>query len=135
MKSKTRRFIMAVAVIGVLAAGGAAFTASNGTPGTTAGYSSLAVSGATVTKVTNNLNANGATIDSVDLTFQDSQQNNTVMAGFGIASDPNPATTITCVVSLTTPFKTAHCDGGGGAPLGVDTASAAYFDVAVTNNS
>jgi hypothetical protein len=82
MQRKTKKIIAAVAVIGALAAGGAAFTASNTLPGTdVAGYGSVTVSGATVSSIHNNLDT-GGNITSVDLVFSASQANNTVQAGF-----------------------------------------------------
>ena len=46
MKGKTKKIILAVAVIGAIAAGGVAFTAANTVPDSVAGYATTTVSGA-----------------------------------------------------------------------------------------
>ena len=51
MKSKTKKIILAVAAIGVLAAGGAAFTEANVVPDSVAGYDTTTITGATATAV------------------------------------------------------------------------------------
>jgi hypothetical protein len=51
MQRKTRKIIGAVALIGALAAGGAAFTASSAIPATVAGYASASITGATANSV------------------------------------------------------------------------------------
>ena len=52
MKGKTKKIVLAVAVIGAIAAGGVAFTAANTVPDSVAGYGTNDVSGATVTTST-----------------------------------------------------------------------------------
>jgi hypothetical protein len=47
MKGKTKKIVLAVAVIGAIAAGGVAFTAANTVPDSVAGYKTTTVSGAT----------------------------------------------------------------------------------------
>ncbi len=69
MKGKTKKIVLAVAVIGAIAAGGVAFTAANTVPDSVAGYETTTVSGATVTDVHYALNSVGDTINSVILTF------------------------------------------------------------------
>ncbi|HSS57826.1 MAG TPA: hypothetical protein VLK59_07440, partial [Solirubrobacteraceae bacterium] len=69
MKGKTKKIVLAVAVIGAIAAGGVAFTAANTVPDSVAGYKTTTVSGATVTKVAYTLNSTGDTINDVILTF------------------------------------------------------------------
>jgi hypothetical protein len=82
MQRKTKKIFAAIAVIGALAAGGAAYTASNTLPGTDeAGYGSVTVTGATVSSIHNNLDSNG-NVTSVDLVFSTSQASKTVQAGF-----------------------------------------------------
>ena len=44
MKGKTKKIVLAVAVIGAIAAGGAAFTAANTVPDSVAGYGTTTVS-------------------------------------------------------------------------------------------
>src|SRR4051812_9527031 len=62
MKGKTKKIVLAVAVIGALAAGGAAFTASNVVPDSVAGYGTGTVNGADVTKIEHTLGTDGTTI-------------------------------------------------------------------------
>jgi Tfp pilus assembly protein PilV len=69
MKGKTKKIVLAVAVIGAIAAGGVAFTEANTVPDSVAGYKTTTVSGATVTKVAYTLNSTGDTINDVILTF------------------------------------------------------------------
>ena len=69
MKGKTKKIVLAVAVIGAIAAGGVAFTAANTVPDSVAGYATTTVSGATVTDVQYGLNSVGDTINTVTLTF------------------------------------------------------------------
>jgi len=70
MKGKTKKIVLAVAVIGAIAAGGVAFTAANTLPATTtAGYKTMSVSGATVSAINYTLSADGTEINAVKLTF------------------------------------------------------------------
>jgi len=72
MQRKTRRIIAAVAVIALLAAGGAAFTASiGGLDGNTTaiGFGSETVAGATATAVNYTLDSNGQYVDTVTVTL------------------------------------------------------------------
>jgi hypothetical protein len=131
MKRRTRRIILAVALIGALAAGGAAFTASNTfSTADVAGYGTQAVSGATIADQVNNLNAMGTEITSVDLTFTASQANMTVQGGFSdetaldSCTDSNPGTD--------TQWHCAITNGSGAGNYEV-TANAANFAVTVTN--
>ena len=57
MQRKTKRIIGAIVVIAAIAAGGAAFTASNTVPDTVAGYGTSNITGATVTALHYTLNA------------------------------------------------------------------------------
>lgn len=93
MHRKTRRAAAAVAVIGALVAGGAAFTAANTfTTPDVAGSATQAVTGAVISDQHNNLSSDGTEITSVDLTFAATQAGHTVRAGF---SD-NTAGLVTC---------------------------------------
>jgi hypothetical protein len=126
MQRKTRRIILAVALIGALAAGGAAFTAGNTIPNTVAGYGTSNITGATATSLIYTLNGTGDTITAADLVFQGDQTNNTVKAGFG----SNNLTTCTVgAFDSTNNVTPASCTG-----YSQSTASAATFNVAVTNN-
>src|SRR4051794_3671688 len=83
MKGKTKKIVLAVAVIGAIAAGGVAFTATNSVPVTSAGFGTAAVSGAAATNIHHNLSDDGLTILTTDLTLSGNQTANTVKAGFG----------------------------------------------------
>lgn len=126
MQRKTKRIIGAIAVIAAIAAGGAAFTASNTVPDTVAGYGTSNISGATVTAMHYTLNADGTQITDASLTFHGDQTSNVVKAGFGTDA------LTTCTVGSydsgtdTTP---ASCSG-----YTQSTASSATFNVAVTNS-
>lgn len=67
--NRITRIAAAVAVIGAVAAGGAAFTAGTGQPTTQAvGYGATTVTGGSITGITYQLNAAGDTITTVTLT-------------------------------------------------------------------
>jgi hypothetical protein len=121
---KPAKFLGALAVAGLVAAGGSAFTASNTIPDSVAGYGSSAVTGtgATATGVAHTLSADGLAIESSLLTFNVSQEGRTIEAGFGVAGDLQ-----NCIVAGT-PFLTATCDYDI-PPL---TAGAVAFNVAVS---
>lgn len=69
MRFKTTRIVAAIAVIGAVAAGGAAFTAGTGQPTTQAvGYGATTVTGGEITGITYQLSADGTTITTVTLT-------------------------------------------------------------------
>ena len=78
MKGKTKKIILAVAVIGAIAAGGVAFTEANTVPDSVAGYKTTTVSGATVTDVQYTLSADGTQINDVILTFSDPGHHRTI---------------------------------------------------------
>ena len=83
MKGKTKKIVLAVAVIGAIAAGGVAFTAANTVPATSAGFGQNVVSGATATNIHHHLSDDGLTILTTDLTLSGDQTGTTVKAGFG----------------------------------------------------
>ena len=83
MKRRTKRIIGAIVVIAAIAAGGAAFTASNTVPDTVAGYGTSNITGATVTALHYTLNGDGTEITDASLTFHGDQTGNVVKAGFG----------------------------------------------------
>jgi hypothetical protein len=126
MQRKTKRIIGAIAVIAAIAAGGAAFTASNTVPNTVAGYGTSNITGATVTALHYTLNPDGTQITDAALTIDGDQTNNVVKAGFGTDA------LTTCSVgsynsgSDSTP---ATCSG-----YTQSTATSATFNVAVTNS-
>jgi len=126
MQRKTKRIIGAFVVIAAIAAGGAAFTASNTVPDTVAGYGTSNITGATVTALHYTLNADGTQITDAALTIHGDQSSNIVKAGFGTDA------LTTCTLGSydsgtdTTP---ATCSG-----YTQSTASSATFNVAVTNS-
>jgi hypothetical protein len=69
MKSKTKKIVLAVAVIGAVAAGGAAFTEANVVPDSVAGYDTTTITGATATAVNYTLDGTGENITDVAVTF------------------------------------------------------------------
>jgi hypothetical protein len=124
MQRKTKRIIVAIAVIGAIFAGGAAFTASNTVPNTVAGYGTSNITGATVTAMHYTLNGAGTQITDASLTFSGDQTGNVVKAGFGTDN------LTTCTVGAFTAGTTsATCSG-----YTQNTAASATFNVAVTNS-
>ena len=68
MRFKTTRIVAAIAVIGAVAAGGAAFTDATGQPPNQAlGYGATSVTGGTIQGISYQLSADGTTIDTVTL--------------------------------------------------------------------
>jgi hypothetical protein len=124
MQRRTKKIVAAVAVIGALAAGGAAFTAANTIPNSVAGYGTSNISGATATALKFTLSADGTTIVSAALTFTGDQSGQTVQAGFGTDA-------------LTTCTPGAYNAGTDSTPVSCtgftqNTATSATFNVAVT---
>lgn len=76
------RILAAVAVVGAMAAGGAAFTASETLPTNVAGYGTTTVTGGTVTDLKYVLSTDGQYIDEADLTFSGDVTGDTVGIGF-----------------------------------------------------
>jgi hypothetical protein len=130
MKRNKKRLAIVVLAICALAAGGAAFTNSiTGSPvtnGTTAGYGTITVNGATVTDVNYTLSADGTSITNVNFTFSGNLETDTLRLAFdganlglcahtGItngvipsgAYDGTTSTTVTCDVTETTTAATS----------------------------
>lgn len=83
MRFKTTRIVAAIAVIGAVAAGGAAFTDTTGqAAGSALGYGSTSVTGGTLTGISYQLSADGTTIDTATL----STTTDLLTAGYGGAS-------------------------------------------------
>ena len=108
--NKSKRFLGAVALAGVLAAGGSAFTAGNTLPAAavTKGYGSQTISGVAATSVTYNTNTAGDTITSVGLVLTGDTTTKTIQIAFNDAAPATcsgtgafltPSTTYTCTVS------------------------------------
>jgi hypothetical protein len=111
MRFRKRYFGAAVAAV-VLAAGAAAFTASNSLPAAsvTKGYGSQTITGVTAQSVSYNTNTPGDTITSVGLVLTGDTTGKTIQIAFDDAapatcSDPgayssvNSSTTYSCTVS------------------------------------
>lgn len=78
----SRRMVAVVVLIGAIAAGGAAFTASNTIPDTVAGYGTSHITGATANSLNYVISSDGTTISEADLVFQGDVSADTVTAGF-----------------------------------------------------
>jgi hypothetical protein len=105
---KTSKFIGALAIAGIAAAGGTAFTASN-TQATSqvVGYGSTTISGATVSSMGYNLNAAGNNVDSVTLVLAGDTTGSAVSIGF------NGGATTSCGTGTFGTDTTYTCDNGG----------------------
>jgi hypothetical protein len=111
---KSSKVFGAVAVAGLVAAGGAAFTNSNtfasGATAPLTGYASTSVSGGTINSLKYNLDAAGDNVDSVTLVLANDTTTSAVSIGF------NGAATSSCgtgTYSATTTDTTYTCNNGG----------------------
>ena len=123
--NKTSRIAAAVAVIGAVAAGGAAFTAGNTVPTTTAGFGSATVSGGTVLSLNYTLSSDGTTINTATIVFQGNTSTDTAAIGF------NNGAQTTCAAG--------SVDGAGNTSYtctlsGVTTASQTSAQISLVNN-
>jgi hypothetical protein len=113
MKRKPLSVLVALVVVGALAAGGAAFTASNTIPDTTMGFGTSNITGATATSLTYTRSADGSTITAATLVFTGNLSTNTVQAGFNTnaledcAAGSFAAGNTTVVCTFATPEPTA----------------------------
>jgi hypothetical protein len=122
MKSKTKKIVLAVAVIGAVAAGGAAFTEANVVPDSVAGYDTTTITGATATAVNYTLDGTGENITDVAVTFS------TDITGKHVRISFNGGTlTPDCTITGVAGSQVATCSG-----LTQDTVAAT--DLAVTVN-
>ena len=119
MSIRKRTLFAAVAVAGIAAAGGTAFTASNTVADSVAGYGTSTVSGATVTDVSHTLSVDGIKITASTVTFDVAQTGRTVRAGFG-TSPLESCDLAADAMSATCTYAT-----------GYDTATSSAFNVAV----
>ena len=87
----TRKLLGAAALVGVLGAGGSAFTASNSLPAASVdrGYGSQEITGVTAESVVYNMNGPEDTIVSVGLVLSGDTTAKTIQIAF---NDENPAT-------------------------------------------
>jgi hypothetical protein len=156
MKRNRKRIVAAVAVIGALAAGGAAYTANvDGTPTTAAiGFAQTSITGATAAGVSYNLSDDGQYIQQANIYFTSANataiSGETIKAGFGdstTAADQG-VTLISCGAPASDGLSSGTyanddvsvCDfTNSGASNGVavndGTGGAQYFDVSVTNST
>jgi len=153
MQRKTRRIIAAVAVIALLAAGGAAFTASiTGLNGGNAniGFGSETVTGAAATGVNYSLSADGQYVDNVAVTLTGDFTTGYTFNGrlTGAAGALEQIGTCTPATPYSAPSTTLNCDftgstgsgsgyqaaGGGAANTGVAVTSVTGFELSVTDN-
>lgn len=105
---KSTKLVGAIAVAGVVAAGGAAFTASNTQAASqVVGYGSTTVSGATVSSMQYNLNSAGDNVDSVTLVLAGDTTTSAVSIGF------NAGATTSCGTGIFVTDTTYTCDNGG----------------------
>ncbi|MGZ4350212.1 MAG: hypothetical protein ACXVYV_04595 [Gaiellales bacterium] len=121
----SRRMVAVVVLIGAIAAGGAAFTASSTVPATVAGYGTGVVSnGADVSSVNYTYSADGTTITNADLVFTSDVTADVVKAGF------NSGTALTaCTVSSGTGASAVWS-----CPFSQTTSAATSFNVLVSSN-
>jgi hypothetical protein len=123
MKHKPRSIIAGLVIVGALAAGGAAFTASNTIPNTTMGFGTSNITGATATSLTYTRTADGTAITAATLVFTGDISANTVEAGF------NTNALVTCAPgTFAAGDTTVVCTMSSPEP----TAGATTFNVAVS---
>jgi hypothetical protein len=156
MQRKTRRIIAAVAVIALLAAGGAAFTnsiASFGSNNDQIGYASDTIIGATATNLTYKLSPNNTKIDQVLVTLQGDYTSGSATNGSdtyqGLFND-DASTKVTCTPAgavdgsgntvVTCDFDPNHDQSGGeatgsGNSFSLTVVSPGSGTSALTNNN
>ena len=84
MQRKTKKIVLALVVIGVVAAGGAAFTAANTVPSHAVGYGQTVVTGAVASAIDHTLSADGMHVDQTVMTLTGNLADAPVVtAGFG----------------------------------------------------
>jgi hypothetical protein len=128
MKRNRKRIVAAVAVIGALAAGGAAFTYTNTLPtNNVAGYNHMSVSGADISAINNTLSTDGSQITQVDMTFSSAvPAGSTVEIGWGATAGTAPTSLSSTGCTLAVGGLSASCTG-----LTQDVTTANDFAVAV----
>jgi hypothetical protein len=123
MKGKTKKIVLAVAVIGAIAAGGVAFTEANVVPDSVAGYDNTTITGATATAVNYTLDSTGENITDVVVTFSTDITGKHVRIAFNggaLGSD--------CTIAGAVGSQTATCSG-----LTQDTVAATALAVTVND--
>jgi hypothetical protein len=105
---KSTKLVGALAVAGVVAAGGTAFTNSNTQAAAqVVGYGSTTISGATVSSMAYHLNSAGDNVDSVTLVLAGDTTASAVSIGF------NGGATTSCGTGTFVTNTTYTCDNGG----------------------
>jgi hypothetical protein len=123
MKGKTKKIVLAVAVIGAIAAGGVAFTEANVVPDSVAGYDNTTITGATATAVNYTLDGTGENITDVVVTFSTDITGKHVRIAFnGGTLSPD------CTIAGAVGSQTATCSG-----LNQDTVAATALAVTVND--
>src|SRR5579875_1086027 len=125
---KTTRIAAAVAVIGAVAAGGAAFTASNTVPNTTAGYGTSTITGGTVLSLNYTLSGDGTSITTATIVFQ----GNTTTDTAAIAFDSGSQTTCGAGTLDGAGNTTYTCNVSG---AGVSTSATSASHITLVNNA
>jgi hypothetical protein len=140
MKRNKKRILVAGLAICALAAGGAAYTASNTIPNSTAGYETSTISGAKANDLSYKFGADGSVITGATVVFQGDlyDHHNTpatpysVMAGFG--TDASTSCTVGTYDNTTdeTPVYCGSADvTNASTPFAQDTKQSTTFNVAV----
>jgi hypothetical protein len=135
MRFKTTRLIASVAVIGAVAAGGAAFTASNTVPSSVAGYGTASVTGGTVTSLTYGLSTDGSLIDTATIVFTGDLSADTVGIGFNDSTTQPAAGDGTALTTCGTGSFAAGSTTFSCTLSGITTAGENDADIAVTGPS
>ncbi|MDX6268503.1 MAG: hypothetical protein QOD70_3243 [Frankiales bacterium] len=105
---KSSKLIGALAIAGIAAAGGTAFTAGNSQAASqVVGYGSTTISGATVASMTYNLSPAGDNVNSVQLVLAGDTTGSAVSIGF------NGGAATSCGTGAFTTVTTYTCDNGG----------------------
>lgn len=111
----SRRMVAVLVVIGAIAAGGAAFTASNTVPDTVAGFGTSHITGATAQSLNYQYSSDGTSITEEDLVFTGDITADVVKAGFNtdgltactVGALTGGNTPVTCTVSQATDAATS----------------------------
>jgi hypothetical protein len=133
--NKPTRVVAAIAVIGAVAAGGAAFTAGNVVPDSVAGYGESQVTGGTVDSLTYGFSSDGSNVTSATIVFEGDTSADTAQIGFNgttgtavaLQACTNPPTVGVNAESAT--ITTYSCS-----LTGVTTANVSKAQIVLSNN-
>jgi hypothetical protein len=132
MQRKTKKIVLALVVIGVVAAGGAAFTAANTVPTHAVGYGQAIVTGATASSISHTLSADGMAITKTDMTLTGNLADVPIVtAGFGADGVALQSCVVTAVTGTFGSARTAHAACTYSC-AGYVTGTETRFNVAVT---